>query len=204
MREAGRARRSTPALQLCRGDRCQWPHRSSAAMCRSPGAARSRCARVTASFELADHKDCATRGSEFRRFCGHRSGRQAINDRAFQGTLTPCQQRPLRRRAVSAMSKPGCSISTTRSIRITSISGSRWTSASAPTSPNFLKVSQGRSVPPAEGLLQALRHHHARNDDRARHESRRLSRLRAPDRPFAARRRIRHSAPRWRNFPAAS
>ena len=39
---------------------------------------------------------------------------------------------------------------------------------------NFLKVSARRRVPAAEGLLQALRHLDARDDDRARHEPGRL------------------------------
>ena len=103
---------------------------------RSPGAARSRCARATASFELADHKDCAARGLNSAGFAVDRSGRQAVNDRALQGTVA-VPTRPLKRRAASATSRPGCSISTTRSIRIISISGSRWTSASATTSPIF-------------------------------------------------------------------
>ncbi len=52
------------------------------------------------------------------------------------------------------------------------------------------RLSQGlrrRGLPPAEGLLQALRHLDARPDDRARHGARRLPRLRAPDRPLADR-----------------
>ena len=51
---------------------------------------------------------------------------------------------------------------------------------------DFLKVTKDEALPRPEGLLQALRHHDARADDRARHEARRLPRLRAPDRSFAA------------------
>ena len=89
--------------------------------------------------------------------------------------------------APSPMSTPGCSISTTRSIRITSICGSRSMRASATLSRSFLKLSAGRSARDPEGLLPPLRHHHARHDDRARHGRRRLSHLRARHRPFAAR-----------------
>ena len=86
---------------------------------------------------------------------------------------------------LSIMSTPGCSTSTTRSIRITSTCGSRSMSASAISSPIPQSV-EGRGVPDAEGLLPPLRHHHARHDDRARRAIRRLSRLCAPDRSFAA------------------
>ena len=45
---------------------------------------------------------------------------------------------------------------------------------------------RGGSAADPEGLLPPLRHHHARHDDRARRARRRLSRLCAPDRSFAA------------------
>ena len=143
VRAAGCARRSAPASTVMRKRSTATAAPSSEATRRLPGAATLALCTRDGRFELADHKDCAARGLEFRRLCGHRSWRPAGNDRAFQGTsnVVPTTCPPLRR-AVSATSRPGCSISTTRSTRITSISGSRSTSASATTSRDFLKVSK--------------------------------------------------------------
>ena len=49
-----------------------------------------------------------------------------------------------------------------------------------------LKMSPEEARRDPEGLLPPLRHHHARHDDRAWRARRRLSRLCAPDRSFAA------------------
>jgi FMN phosphatase YigB (HAD superfamily) len=51
---------------------------------------------------------------------------------------------------------------------------------------NFLRISPDEAFKVPEGLLQALRHHHARHDDRTRRPRRRLSGFRPRDRSFAA------------------
>ena len=90
---------------------------SSAATRRSPGAATVALCTRDGHFELADHKDCAARGLNSAGFAVIDVRRPAVDHRALQGTVTVVPaQCPVLRRAVSATSKPGCSISTTRSI----------------------------------------------------------------------------------------
>ena len=187
------ARRSAPTASRCkRADarRMAW------------GGSTILCTR-NVKFELTDHKDCAGSGLTATGFAtvelaGSSRDHGAIQVIAVAHALrrgdetvhsSPHEHAAsdqIRARAASARSRPGCSTSTTRSIRTTSISGSRSTIASARSSRISCKRHQGRGVPRPEGLLQALRHHHARADGRARHEARRLSGVRARDRPFAA------------------
>jgi uncharacterized membrane protein len=75
-------------------------------------------------FDLSNHRDCAARGLNSAGF--------AVIDVGANPSATV----RFKSRAVSAPSRPGCSISTTRSTRITSISGSRLMSAFAISSPN--------------------------------------------------------------------
>ena len=115
---------------------------SDAATSRSPGAAQSRCARAMARFELADHKDCAARGLNSAGFAVIDLAGQPSTTVRFKEPVVSCRPRSASAARFRSASKPGCSISTTRSTRITSICGSRWTSASAIISPNFSKVTQ--------------------------------------------------------------
>ena len=46
---------------------------------------------------------------------------------------------------------------------------------------DFLKVSADEAFRVQKDYYLPLRHHHAGDDDRTRHEARRLSRIRAPD-----------------------
>ena len=123
---------------------------------------------------------------EFRRLCRHRYRRTTVDHRALQGIAKSAKISPSHAARFRPGRRPGCSISTTRSIRIT-CSGSRSTSASAPTSPNFLKVSKDEAFRVQKDYykrygttMRGLMTEHGT-------ESRRLSRIRAPDRPFAAR-----------------
>ena len=94
--------------------------------------------------ETADYRTVA--GLVLARLKRFPKGGEAISESGYKMTVVVLDGRrlrkiriegPVKRRAVSAMSRLGCSISITRSIRITSISGSRWMSASAPTSRIF-------------------------------------------------------------------
>ena len=122
------------AVLLCRGDRRQRQRRSSAATSRWRGAATPCCARATSN-SSSPISQLRGQGSDLGRLrCDRarrprRHGAVQVNRYAVK-----CNDERRPRRAASAMSRPGCSISTTRSIRITSISGIRWTSASATTS----------------------------------------------------------------------
>ena len=132
--EARRRRQAAPALQLRRGGRRR----------RAGGPARRQAARlgrhhhaVHAQRQVRDQRTtriAPPRGSTPAGFAAidltGRSRRHRAVPRVTE--CIPC--RPAPRRAASITSRPGCSISTTRSIRITSICGSRWTSASATTS----------------------------------------------------------------------
>ena len=77
---------------------------------------------------------------------------------------------------ISGASRPGCSISTTRSIRITSICGSRSMYASAITSSDFLKVTHDEAFRLQKDYYKRYGTTHARPDEGARAGARRIPR----------------------------
>ena len=90
----------------------------------------------TRSFQIRNRRSGRLRrqGFDRGRIRCHRSCGAQPGDGPIQVMSSFCKARAPRH-AASPISRPGSSISTTRSIRITSISGSRSTSASATTSP---------------------------------------------------------------------
>ena len=104
-----------------------------------------------ASFEISEQKDCAAQGLASTGFavidlpakrrtrrCGS-SGMTSLLRRAAEVACDRDERQATAHRIPRGFgaSRPGCSISTTRFIRITSTCGSRWTSASATTSRSF-------------------------------------------------------------------
>ena len=155
-------------------------------------------------FELSRPQGLRGARLEFGRLCGHRCRRQAVDRRAFQGTVTQCRSRPgptprgfRQRRNLGVRSRQ----------HALSASSDLWQQVDDRIRAYVAGIPEsveGRGVPRAEGLLQALRHHHARADDRARARIRTTisnSCTRSTTRRSSP---IRRSAPRWRNCPAAS
>ena len=177
-RRSGRARQVEEADRGAVGRRCAPADRRRHDLGRHDPEGRDLHRRARAGRRGRRHprRQGAARGAAR---AAHRSRRRHAAPDAPAAQMPPARDFP--------RSRPGCSISTTRSIRTTSISGSRWTSASATTSRASSRSAARGGLPRAEGLLQALRHLDARADDRARHEARRFPRLRASDRSFAAR-----------------
>ena len=161
------------------------------------GGATILCTR-NVKFELIDHKDCAGQGLTVGRL-RHRRARGPLRNEAAVQVIAVSSAQSYQKRmqssatqsdrprscAASLRSKPGCSTSTTRSIRIT-CSGSRSTTASGQYVSEFLRVTKDEAFKLQKDYykrygttMRGMMTEHGIKPDE-------LPGVRAPDRPFAA------------------